>query len=475
MHNRRYPGVISFTVQQQNIFFGREDDIIQLHNLIRNNKRILLYSKSGIGKSSLLNAGVVPKLQNDYNTINIRFYLYNKEEIVSPVECLQQIINDIAKGTDTNDFDKIITRSKTDKTLWYDFKKLQAADSRKIVLIFDQFEEFFSYPVKMREEFKQQLYEVANIDLPQSIYHYFADNSEKEDIEDHPLLTSNLDVRSVFAIRYDYLSQINELSDVFSDIQENYYELKPLNINQARDAILKPANRDGEYSSRNFEYDADAVDLILKYLINDIAQQIETTQLQIICQKIEDKICDGIITSVSPEDVPDFKNIFLDFYTGAIDKLPETEQKKARILIEDKLISDKKRISLDGKTCIKHISKSSLSQLVDIHLLRAEKNTLGGFNYELSHDTLVEPISEIATKRRQQEENEYKTEEERLKGLTKLKKQKRRFIFISIAAIVILFIVFVLIQKRKLENDIKLVDEAFSKLLPVMATQNRTI
>lgn len=56
----RYPGVTPFATGQRHIFFGRQQEIEALHRLIRREPLVALYSKSGLGKSSLLNAGIVP-------------------------------------------------------------------------------------------------------------------------------------------------------------------------------------------------------------------------------------------------------------------------------------------------------------------------------------------------------------------------------------------------------------------------------
>ena len=45
-------------------FSGREDDIYDLTRMVMKNIFVTLYGKSGIGKTSLLNAGVFPSLSD---------------------------------------------------------------------------------------------------------------------------------------------------------------------------------------------------------------------------------------------------------------------------------------------------------------------------------------------------------------------------------------------------------------------------
>ena len=70
--NYRYPGTCPFQEKDSHLFFGRTSDKVKLTELIELEKLVVLFGKSGYGKSSLLNAAVIPRLrrfakQNVYN------------------------------------------------------------------------------------------------------------------------------------------------------------------------------------------------------------------------------------------------------------------------------------------------------------------------------------------------------------------------------------------------------------------------
>ncbi len=396
MSIRRYPGVVSFTAEQQSIFFGRDYDINQLQKYIRNRKSVLLYSKSGVGKSSLLKAGVLPKMQTDFLTINIRFYLWDKNTPIHPVERVRLAIHPFIKGVNTEELDKLVNESHKEKPLWYYFKQLQSVETRKILLIFDQFEEFFSYPPEQRLKFKQELYELTKVDIPQTTLNYMVEKLQIESLKDFDFLRNNLDIHTLFAIRYDYLSFINELADFFPDIQENYYELKPLNSDQARDAILKPAARQQDgFLSPVFEIDARAINHIIDVLTEHGKIAIETTILQLICIKLEDIAIEKQNNSsicIRLEEIPPFTGIFLRFYENSIELLPSDRQAIAKIFIEDVLIRNGSRVSFDRRVCIDYLKNEELNKLINCHLLRSEPNSTGRDSIELCHDTIIEPI-----------------------------------------------------------------------------------
>ncbi len=76
----RYPGPRSFESNEQAIFRGRTSEIKDLLDLIRLEQVLVLFSKSGLGKSSLLNAGVGPALPAfDYQPIRVRFQIFNTQ------------------------------------------------------------------------------------------------------------------------------------------------------------------------------------------------------------------------------------------------------------------------------------------------------------------------------------------------------------------------------------------------------------
>ncbi len=67
MNSNRYPGTHPFTLEDQAVFFGREDDVEELMQLVELEALTVLYGKSGLGKSSLIQAGLLPRLLRDIN------------------------------------------------------------------------------------------------------------------------------------------------------------------------------------------------------------------------------------------------------------------------------------------------------------------------------------------------------------------------------------------------------------------------
>ena len=154
----RYPGVQPFKTSDKHIFFGREEDRDKLYNLIQLEKIVALFGKSGYGKSSLLNAGIMPLLTDTsksekfrFTPIEVRLGNYAPDVSLSPLQTLKIKLDD--KCVDTQNWD-FLQKADVKETLWAQFKRKQSHETQRIVLIFDQFEEFFSYPIEQQEDRK---------------------------------------------------------------------------------------------------------------------------------------------------------------------------------------------------------------------------------------------------------------------------------------------------------------------------------
>ncbi len=447
---------------------------------------VVLYSSSGYGKSSLINAGVLPRFAEggDVDYYTVRFGAYQEGKSLSPVENVRKTIGEIEDDTFLN---RIIPN---DNTLWRQLKSSQLTQTvtpKSVLLIFDQFEELFFYPETEIFLLKKQLADLINTTVP-ALYRKALEARQKRnpDIltnDELKQLNQPIDVRILIAIRADRISQMNQFTDYLPQLMRNMYELKPLDKAQATDALQKPAQLAGSFHSQPFTFTQAAIDLIVNHLTKSNTQPIETTQLQIVANR-----CEGIIhqlqagstkLQITPDRLPDFEHIFLDFYLGAIDRLPETEQGKTREFIEEELIKREQRISVDRLTCFETLEENTLNTLVDIHLLRSERNTVGGISYEISHDTLVSPIMEAAKERhaqleeaaadreRQEEmriakakaaaelqKTKEKAETERIERERERKQQRKIITIVSVAAVIaIVLAVFGIVMWQQAEQQ----------------------
>ena len=55
-------GLESFREETRAYFFGRDTEIAELHLRLRSHPLLVLYGRSGLGKTSILSAGLIPRL-----------------------------------------------------------------------------------------------------------------------------------------------------------------------------------------------------------------------------------------------------------------------------------------------------------------------------------------------------------------------------------------------------------------------------
>ncbi len=383
----RYPGIRAFEEDEQFLFFGRNDEIRRLHAQVTANTLVVVFAKSGIGKSSLLNAGLLPLLDYDrYRSVKVRF----QNTAVSPTDALK---NELKNYLNAAELSEQTGHSPQSAPLWEylracRFERYEAPATP--VLVFDQFEEFFEHPAAERQRFVSEIADLVNNRLPKRLL-----ENRSENLAGY----TPVPVKVVFAIRSDRVSLLHELSADIPDILQNRFELRPLGRAAAREAIVRPAAFVGrELDTPPFSYAPSALNLILDALENKNAE-VESFQLQLVCQYIEKQLAKGAADPARPVDESVFggeegiQNILQNYYEDTLAELPDADRALARDFIERGLIVGGRRVGVtEGvEREVWRIEPDLLKKLLDTRLVRAEITHLGK-SYEISHDALVEPI-----------------------------------------------------------------------------------
>lgn len=406
----RYPGAQPFSTDQQHIFFGRDHDVARLHRLIKTEPLVVMYAKSGMGKSSLLNAGIVPAVlrEGDYTPLNIRFNAWTEGKTELPADIARTAIS--PDGSKKTFLDSLI---ENELSLWHELKETQllSGGQRKYLLVFDQFEELFTYPPEAIAAFREQLAEALYTKIPQRYRRVLEGQIEAGTCQLHDdefdLLQEPVQLRIVLSIRADRMHLMDRLSDSLPDILAHCYELDALTADQAAAAVTAPAAQLGDFASPAFTYSPEAVRHILDFL-DDSEGRIETVHLQILCRNFEERATLEGIRHFEKNTLGDLEGIIDGFYHRQLDTLGAGEARlNARLLIEEGLIvpENSQRLTMHEAqiASIFKVPREHLSRLVDGGLLRAEPALRGGYAYELSHDTLVVPALKARTERREQE------------------------------------------------------------------------
>ena len=421
----RYPGIRAFEKNERHVFFGRKKEAKKLFAQVKAKSLVVLFAKSGIGKSSLLNAGVVPLLEEDiFQAVNIRL----QNTGVDPIEMVKNELKPFHQAKELQQ------HASGAKGLWEylracDFSK--DGEMRVPVLIFDQFEEFFEHSKARQNALTQELADLVSERLPERIRQSLRQIPFRSRTQEQLDWHSAIPVKIILAIRSDRMSLLDEMSSQIQSILHNRFHLKPLDIESAREAIELPAQLPGsEFAVAPFTYDGKAMDTILNYLKNK-NDEIESFQLQLLCQKIEKnlkrkKAVNAVVQESDFGGADGIKSILNNYYLEEIADLEEAEQPLARKFIEEGLIVAGRRVGVSEGVEEQSfgITKELLRKLLDSRLIRAE-NTHLGRSFELSHDTLVAPIMEAFNIRFEEEERE-KARQARIEQEKLLKEERKK-------------------------------------------------
>ncbi len=471
MPSYRYPGPRPFEENDINLFFGREKDKKNLLTFINVEPLLVLFAKSGLGKSSLVNAAIIPELRKkNYEIILCRFNSYvNKERDENigfePQSPLQKIYIETSGKLKTQEtfLDKIITKPEQ-FSLWHQFKNLQisAGEKKTYFIFFDQFEELFTYPQAQVKEFKEHLAEILSSSIPQEYLDQInavENDASKADLTDEQLdvLYEPIPVKMLCTIRSDKFSLLTNLKDAIPGIITKTYELKPFNKEEATDAIVKPASLEssveGGFVSNTFTYEDDAIKKMLDYLSDNGTEDIESFQLQVLCRYVEDIVIENKnggteLKTINANQLGDIKNIFEAYYNRLINGIDKDKVNNVKRLFEEGLIFEKDKIRVPlykGQIADSYgVDEALLQKLVNTHLIRSEADTNGKERFELSHDSLIEPILKAKEKRVAEEKA----------ALQKIKFKKRvRLFAVVIISVVLIFGTAVYFFSRNSKKD----------------------
>jgi hypothetical protein len=209
-----YRGLQPYTEEDRRFFFGRErDEKIIAANLF-SARLTVLYGGSGVGKTSVLRAGVIPDLQTAAHTAVVFFNTWQQSEFDAALK------TSIAAAVSQSAAPPVSVEPL--KALDEFVLECARALRGSIFLIFDQFEEYFLYhgPTAAEHGFDAELARLVN----------------RRDIDAHVMLS----------LREDGLSKLDRFQGRIPNLLSNMLRLDHLDRQAAERAIRNPLERYNE-------------------------------------------------------------------------------------------------------------------------------------------------------------------------------------------------------------------------------------
>ena len=391
----RYPGTRPFSDSPEDYerFFGRNDEGEQLYLRVLSVSLLLQFATSGLGKTSLLQASLFPRLrQKPFLPVMIRLNKAEETLADAVARSFEQACR--AEKLELPELRKDgLWELLSTALVWRDDLLLTP------VLVFDQFEEVFTLrDPAFRLELAEELGALAIGVTPDRLRSKVSGDPER--------FGARPDVKIVISLREDYLGALEEFSPAIPNLFHERLRLEPFTEKAAREAITNPARlvaKEGEepFWTPQFDFEPSALDSMITYLEGK-SGVIEPFTLQLLCRHAEaiahgksDTRDDSIsLTLADFSGAKSFESVLKDFYQSALDKLPKSARGKAEELCEHGLLDrDGRRLLLEEQQIHSEfgIDVETLEILARERLIRRERRLESVF-YEIGHDRLAESI-----------------------------------------------------------------------------------
>lgn len=407
-------GLTPYSEETREFFFGRDAEVRDLYLRVREQPITILYGQSGLGKTSLLGAGLIPKLRVEgFRPVLLRL---GYEPTDPPlIEQAFATVTLFSEGSPSAECKATLPPL----TLWERFHDIATRPSIFInsppVLIFDQFEEIFTLTTtKERQaealELFRQLADLVENRPPQAVQDRILRDrrlAREYDLGPSP-------VRVVITLREDFLSYLESYNKLMPSLMRNRMAIRMLNGPQALDAVVRP----GRIQGRNLISDEVGA-RIVRFVANRPPETPMTEigavppLLSLLCDELNQQrlaqgrslIADGSLDNLEALG----QNILDGFYNRSLDDLHPA----VRAYVEDRMVTvGGHRNPIAIEDAIVELTavgvpnpREAINQLVRGRLLCVEERG-GTQRLEITHDVLAPLVVRSRDDRRERQRAE---------------------------------------------------------------------
>ncbi len=335
-----YLSANTFCLEHTAVFFGRSEEIAAFTEQLSRHRCLLLYGENRVGKSSFLQAGLIPALVSNQH---LPLYLHAASRSESLVEDIRhRLLPDLPAGG-----------SKTDEGLSARSLHSVLRDAADILpegkclfILLDQFEAFFDLDRAIQDGFIREIGGSLQDPLPR--------------------------VRWVLSLRPGPDMSLLDLSKDVPGLVDNRYELKKLSRSAASRAVVEPARKVG------LTIDDD----LQSTLLDDLGgEQIDPSVLQQVCYALVEGLPTGQkrLTLSDYEKLGRVDGVMGGYLADRLAEFPKAEKEAAWLALNalaERLESGRSLAELTARLELDDIANERLEpvllHLERVHLLRCE-------------------------------------------------------------------------------------------------------
>jgi hypothetical protein len=373
-----------FDVRDAAIFYGRAEDSRRLADMILGNRLVVLYGESGSGKTSLVRAGIKPRLDRQ-GSLTVVVPTWSSTQ--PPAATLR----DALRAELVASFGPAPSEPDPTADLLTVLHWAQSFAGRRLVLVLDQAEQLLDrVAAPTRQAFLTELARAY-----ESAYARAATEGAGTAAEGRPYLV--VDLRLVFAVREDAFVRLDELRQALAAVFENNYRLDRLSREDAREAIVAPVER-----WFNMRY----ADALVERLLDDLYDDgVAPPQLQIVCDRLFREFGKpGAVIGLSDyERLHGADGILSGYLEAALAEHADVEQPIAQAALLALVTSQGTRALVGHDELIAateasvETAEAVIQKLIEQRLVRRLGDTGTEVRYELAHDVLATRVAEWQT------------------------------------------------------------------------------
>jgi len=395
-----WPGLASFREADRELFYGRETETQEILRLTQRERLTVLFGLSGLGKTSLLSAGLFPVLrQENVLPVYIRLDFSDSEARRTLSGQVRQALAAEAEAAGIE-----VPAFSPSETLWESLHRQGAelwSPRNRIVtplLVFDQFEEVFTLGRGSTDTdpFLTELGDLCEGSIPAGLRERLeADPSTAREFSftRHPY-------KILLSLREDFLPELEGLRGRIRSIVHNRFRLRRMNganalrvVTQAGGHLVEP---DVPERIVRFVAGRESGEIPLAEL------DIEPALLSVVCRELNNKRRAQGLPRITAGLVQGNRDEIL---SGLYERSVEDLGPEVRSFIEERLLTKsgfRDSVALENAVELPGVTREALDRLTDRRLLRIEDR--GGMQrLELTHDVLTGVIRKSRDERRERE------------------------------------------------------------------------
>jgi len=223
-----FVGLKPYTKETSNFYFGREQEVENLLQILQKNKLLTLSGDAGSGKTSLINASLIPRLKNGF------VGQAGKDWSIAYFRPSTKPLSNLAHALNINGVLNIESKPKTTDYKYYSqiikefeavgiveiYKRSEICDKKNLLIVIDQLEDLFEF---------REYFETINSE----------DDHELMDLIYRSVSYKNMPIYFLISIKSKYLTKITSYKKLQEIVSPTHYTIQNLDISRINHILEK--------------------------------------------------------------------------------------------------------------------------------------------------------------------------------------------------------------------------------------------